>query len=378
MKLVVTTAIYPPEVGGPATYVERLLRTLGDNGYLATAISTDPFESSVETIVAGELHRVSRAQPLLLRMSRFTGKGIVAARKADVIYANGCYLESLIASKSTRTRLVIKVVGDYSWETAYNDGKTQLDISSYQHRPAPDRKARLIRRLQKVWCRSADRIIVSSQFLQQIVEGWGVPRQSISVIPNPVEIPSAPPRFQVREPPNGVVSAITGGRFLGWKRFDHLIRVAAATPNLTLAIVGSGEEEDFLRDRIRQSNVEDRVTLLPPRSPTQMDELYRQFDVFMLASSSDTFSYMTIEAMAAGLPALVGDLGALPETCGGGRWGLVLPAEDVSPWSQAIADLGANPDRYRTLASSGYEAARDYFDWEGIYRRTMDLLLDVA
>ncbi|MGH2756834.1 MAG: glycosyltransferase family 4 protein [Actinomycetota bacterium] len=373
-SLLVTTAIYPPEVGGPATYVERLLRTLGADGCATDAITTHPSESGIESTAAGNLHRVSREQPLLLRMSRFAAKAIGAARKADVIYANGCYLESLVASKVTRRRFVIKVVGDYSWETAYNDGATLLDISAYQKSPAPGRRPKIIRRLQQAWCRGADRIIVSSQFLGHIVEGWGVASQSITVMPNPVEIPSAPPRFQVREPPSGTVAAITGGRFLGWKRFDHLIQVTAATPGLTLAIVGSGEEEDSLLKQIRELQVEDRVTLLPPRPPTEMDELYRQFDVFMLASSSDTFSYLTIEAMAAGLPALVGDLGALPETCGGGRWGLVLPADDVSAWSKAITDLATDPDRYLALASSGYEAARNNFDWEGIYRRTLEIL----
>jgi len=59
------------------------------------------------------------------------------AKTADVIFANGFFLESVIASKLKRKPLVMKIVGDWAWERSVNHGWTKDTIDEFQKNRYP-------------------------------------------------------------------------------------------------------------------------------------------------------------------------------------------------------------------------------------------------
>lgn len=372
-RVVVTTGIYPPDVGGPATYVERLTRQLVQDGRSVSVLTTTDQRGRVANLGALRLVSVSRRQPLGVRIARSTSRVAIDARGACGIYANGLYAESAVAARIARVPLVVKVVGDYSWETAYNEGTTTLDIDQFQDSPRLSRRARAVRALQRWWCRSAVKVVVSSEFLAALVRRWGVEPDRLAVIPNAVEVPG-PPSVATRRADPGRLRAVTGGRLLGWKRMDRLVLLARECPGLELSIVGAGPEHSRLARLIDECSVGSRVRLCGPVAPGDMSSVYAEHDVFLLASTSETFSYMTIEAMAHGLPVVVANRGALPEVAGDGRWGVVCEAGDLEAWRSAVHRLATDDDWFADLARRGYEAASTIYSWEPIYRRTVGML----
>lgn len=375
ISIVLTTGIFPPEIGGPATYVERLARTLTQHGETVSVITTsgeDAISQKADLSTGYEVIAVTRRQPLAKRMWRCAGTTYKRARGADLVYANGIYLEAAAAARLARKPLMLKVVGDYAWETAWNDGSTETDLSSFQNAPAGSHKVRIVRSLQRWWCHRADMIIVASNYLASIVSGWGVSPERIVVVPNAVEVPGDPPRYLGLVPEQPRV--ISGGRLVWWKHLDVLVRALPHFPAMTLTLLGEGDERGPLEALGRELGVEARLHFHPPVGPHEISKLLKGYDVFALPASSETFSYMTIEAMGAGLPVAVSAEGALPEVVGYGRWGKVVSARDPQTWAEAISGLTADPHVYRSVAEAGYVVAKSAYNWESIYARTLEIV----
>ena len=62
------------------------------------------------------VRRVNRRQFLAWRFLRIFWTVLRLGRRADVVYANGLFLETALAAKLLRKRLVMKIVGDKAWE----------------------------------------------------------------------------------------------------------------------------------------------------------------------------------------------------------------------------------------------------------------------
>lgn len=371
-KALLTSAIFPPDVGGPATYVERVARTMHGEGWGVDVVTSSDVESSSAPPCAFAVHRIPRDKPLAIRMLKQMSVTARLANEAGFVYANGAYPESALAALIARRPLFLKVVGDFAWERAYNAGVTSLDIKQFQEAGPHSLRQSSLRRAQRWWCRRAERIIVGSRFLADIVAGWGVAANKIEVVPNSVEIPDGTPRFQ-DPPPGPLVHVVSGGRFVRWKNLDVLLEMTALHQDVHLTLIGSGEAESALRGLAERRGVMDKVTFRRPIPPGSMVETLRVFDIFALPSSSETFSYLTIEAMAAGLPVIVADRGALPEVVGYGEFGSIVPSMGPSAWADAVQEL-RDPVRFLKRAESGYEAAKTLYSWDHVWEGTARVL----
>jgi glycosyltransferase involved in cell wall biosynthesis len=101
------------------------------------------------------------------------------------------------------------------------------------------------------------------------------------------------------------------------------------------------------------------------------------FDLFVLPSRSDNQPVAAIEAMLAGLPLAVSDVGGLGELVNDGRCGWVVPPDDAAGLAGAIAEAAAEgPAAREARGRRGAAFARQTFDveatmhaWAEIYRR---------
>ena len=130
MKILITTPIFPPEIGGPATYTLEVSRRLKERGHQIRVVTFTDSKPEVEdlTVIPVRLH-----YPMLgsiLRQTRLFFTILCAARSMDLIYAQGPVvvgLCSLIVGKLLRKPVVVKFVGDIAWENAVNKGKTAIN-----------------------------------------------------------------------------------------------------------------------------------------------------------------------------------------------------------------------------------------------------------
>lgn len=115
----------------------------------------------------------------------------------------------------------------------------------------------------------------------------------------------------------GAMRIMTVGKFQGRKGQMLLLklfkRLYDEGVNLRLTIVGEtydDQEEERVRDFIKERNLSERVTILTHLSHKEVRELYCEHDLFVLPSWNEPAAFSPLEAMAAGLPVIVSD------TCG--------------------------------------------------------------
>jgi glycosyltransferase involved in cell wall biosynthesis/predicted metal-dependent phosphoesterase TrpH len=95
-------------------------------------------------------------------------------------------------------------------------------------------------------------------------------------------------------------------------------------PRLHLVLAGRGPEEESLRRRLGSA-----ATFLGWVEGDRLAQVYASADLFMFASTTDTFGQVILEAQASGLPVLAVDAGGPAELIEDGRSGcLVAPESD--------------------------------------------------
>lgn len=139
-----------------------------------------------------------------------------------------------------------------------------------------------------------------------------------------------------------------------------------------LTIVGAGPEEGRLRwlveQRRRRGNAASTgaVRFVGPRYGTDLLRLRQDADVQLVPSIStpqwrEQSSSSLIEGLSCGLPAIVSDVGALPEVVSDHENGLLVPADSPVRLAEAIDYLAQHPDERRRMGEAARRRVeRDY------------------
>ena len=107
---------------------------------------------------------------------------------------------------------------------------------------------------------------------------------------------------QAQEPRKGY-SLITASRLATEKHIDWLIKAVAKVhqelPEITFDIYGSGGEEEKLRKLIEEEQAQDYIKL---KGHADLTDIYRRYDLYLTASTSEGFGLTLMEALGSGLP----------------------------------------------------------------------------
>src|SRR3989338_5658450 len=186
-RILIATGIFPPEIGGPASYSKTIANKLKDSGVVVLTYSP-VLNFKYDINQPYKIVRAWSGWPKGLRHLNYFFKALSLAKKSDVVFslnAVSAGIPAMYAAKMTKKKFFVKIVGDAAWEKAINSGKTQLLINDFQG----SKKTGLIKTLHNLQCRvskNADGVIVPSEYLAGIVHGWGVSGDKIKVIYNGV------------------------------------------------------------------------------------------------------------------------------------------------------------------------------------------------
>jgi glycosyltransferase involved in cell wall biosynthesis len=220
---------------------------------------------------------------------------------------------------------------------------------------------------------AARHIVVPSEYLRRLVEGWGVGRERITVIRNgttsPVTGAVVRPRSSQR------LRALFVGRLTNWKGVETLLLAARDLEALDVEIVGDGPLWPHLIELSAQLGLTDRVLFRGRVSAEGVRDAMARAHVLVLTSLYEGLSHTVLEAFAAGLPCIVSDRGGNEEVVKDARNGLVVPAQDVAFLAHALGRLTAD-DAFRcTLAAAALDTARA-FDLSDTVSNTERLILN--
>jgi glycosyltransferase involved in cell wall biosynthesis len=161
------------------------------------------------------------------------------------------------------------------------------------------------------------------------------------------------------------------GRIEERKGVGVLLDAVRDLEGVRLDLYGDGPDRARFEGMATRLGIADRVTFHGFTPETDLPAVYRRLDLLAVPSLRtptwvEQFGRVAVEAMAAGVPVVASDDGALREVVdGAGR--LVAPA-DVAAWRDAIAELAASADQRRRLADLGLARAREY-SWDTVAER---------
>lgn len=340
MKILIVTGIYPPDIGGPATYVSFMAGAMAKMGHQVHVITySDQLPKGEE--VKQKLYtieKVLRSYPWFVRHALFGIKIFFATPKADLVFAQdpmNSGIVSVLSAMFWRKKAVLKIVGDYAWEQGVGRfGVTDvLDdfLTKKQHG-----RVRFLQKIERFVANRANQIIVPSHYLKGVVSSWGV-KSPISVVYNGISASKSPEKGPKR-PSTG--RFLTVGRLVPWKGIEALIEAFSGLPNFSLDIVGSGPEEATLKQKVEDLNVASRVRFLGSVEHGKLEESYATYDALLLNTSYEGFSHQIIEAMNAGLVVITTDAGGNKEIVVDHENSLVVELNNVTAWREAIVEIG--------------------------------------
>ncbi len=361
--LLVAGEIYPPDIGGPATYTREIAHALAREWNVIRVLTyADHDEETHEN--GAPLTRISRHHPPSpgLRYLRYALRLWRCGRRASLIYAQGPLssgLPAYITSRLRRIPYAVKIVGDYAWETAEREG-IHMTLEAFQTFRAKGTIA-LLRFLERWVARNADRVIVPSRYLQGIVLQWGVDASRVSVIYNGIaEPPASDAQHSYPSIPQGKL-VVFAGRLVPWKGIGELIaqfgRISPERHNLWLLIAGSGPQEPHLKKAAHASGVGARIIFLGAIPRQDLFAILKRSWAFVLYSRYEGFSHTLLDAMLAGVPVIASAIGGNPELIEEGKNGLLVSADDPHTLSSAFERLLNEPALAKELGKAARTTA---------------------
>ena len=375
MRILIISGIFPPDIGGPAGYVPRIVGWLVARGHQVHVVCWSDVESVDDSGYGFPVTRVSRCQPWLVRAVRTLRVLYRAGKNADIWFINGLAMESQFLASLLGKKAVHKIVGDVAWERAVRFGWFDRTIDDYQM-ASKGIKHRLLTLIRNLPLRRAKRIIVPSRYLGAMVEHWGVPESKIKVIYNSTD--PNPPASDLSLPAWGGKTVVTICRLTAWKGVDRLIDVTAAMPDLRLIVVGDGPLREALEAQAHRLGLADRVIFMGQRPKADVQSVLKQSDLFVLNSTYEGLPHVVLEAMMAGVPVIATRVGGTPEAVIHEETGLLVEPGDHHALQAAVKRLNECPELGRQLAQQARTRLMAVFSQDACFQATEAVLMAEA
>lgn len=316
--VLIVTGLFPPEIGGPATYSKILSDDLPAHGFEVKIL---PFKTV-------------RHYPPVIRHLVFSWQVWQQAKGAEVVYAMdpvSVGLPVMLACFFGRRSYWLKIVGDYAWEQGCQRAGVEdsLDVFSIR-RGGYGGLVWIFKKIQTAVAKKAKRIVVPSFYLKKVVGNWGIDTDKIDVVYNAFEgdnLELQKDRQRSELGFNGQI-IVSVGRLVPWKGFDTLIevmpRILINYPLAELLIIGDGPEEKILKEKIEQAELKTKVKLLGRLAQSELFKYVAAADVFVLNTAYEGFSHQLLEVMSLGTPVVTTRIGGNPELIKDGQSGLLF------------------------------------------------------
>jgi glycosyltransferase involved in cell wall biosynthesis len=358
MKIILATGIYPPKIGGPATYCRQLAERLSKQGHEVIVVTYgDKVESGkwkVETVPLG--------LPVL-RWFSYAKKLKEAGSEADVTYAFSsisCGIPLMLSG--LKSKKVLRLGGDFFWER-YTDGSGYRGLRAWYASKCP--LAFIGRRVMGWILRRFDHIVFSTDFQKDIYAGVFSRLPSSSVIENALELEMVVPmEHHIMQKP---FKLLFMGRFVNFKQIPLLIDAAAQIPEAVLTLVGQGPRDVALRKQVERLGLDSKIRFVAPLSGKEKYEVFGSHDLLVLPSLTDISPNTALEARSVGLPVLLTDQNGLSPSLHSG-----MSIADVSTVKKLVEEIKRIQQGYSVIAESASQKISGR-SWEEVALETQNL-----
>ncbi len=356
MKIVQVVAYYPPHLGGMENVAREISERLAKKGHQVEVFTSDigckkgklrsTKNLKIHYLKSWEFAHSAIIPSLFFKLLKISKDSVIHVHVAQIMIPEIVYLVSKIKS----IPYIAHIHADVG-----PSGKMGFLLPLYKNI------------FLKIVLKNATKIVVPSKdYVDLISRKYSVSDTKIYQVPNgvdrnPIKIPSAKLHTPIR--------LLYVGRFTKEKNIPLLIRslqilLETRHLNIELHLVGEGEELKNIKRYIKSLNLENRVLLHGVLQGNKLIEKYKNSDIFVLTSSSESFGLVLLEAMASGLPIVSSNIPGVRNIINNGETGLLvtLTPENIS---SAIENIISDSKLREKLIEKGLDEVKKY-NWNKI------------
>ncbi len=363
MKILLAAPLYPPDIGGPATYTKELAERLHAEHTLTVVAYAD----APQPLPGTKLIAISKHQPMPVRLCKYFFAVYKASKDVDIIYAQNAMaagLPAMLTGKLRRKPVVVKFVGDEAWERAAQEHQTNKLLEEFLRAPEGNLKIRLMMFIEGLVLRNISTVSTPSAYLrEELVRAYKVRPDRAVVNYNAAEETEVAPFTATRVPHQIATTA----RLVAWKGIEGIIRATVLVRNevadATLKIAGDGPEMEKLQALVEELGAEKYITLLGRVSRAETWQLRKSSDVYVLNSTYEGLPHTVLTSFAAEIPTVATDIPGTNEAVYHEKTGLLVEAGDDAALAAAIKRYFDDPELCKKMVAGGTKLLHEKFSW---------------
>lgn len=301
MRILLISGIFPPDIGGPATFADMLSHELVKSGHLITVVSLADRRKMVQKNDLLKIISFTRKEAIISRFIRVTINIRKLAKKSDLVICTGLHEETGIALLGLNLCKIARVVGDPIWERVTNKNQSKISIEEFNfQKKHMNLKIVIQRKLLNFALNRFNLIITPGKHLRKIIQVWNI-KSPIKYLPNAINSEFFPDtRNQTKRK-----TLLVNSRLVKWKRIDLAIKLAKML-NYQIIIAGEGPERAKLVETAKASNI--RFSFVGTVDKPGLLKLLNKCSLFVQMSEYEGMSFSLLEAMKSGLLVIVSNI----------------------------------------------------------------------
>jgi glycosyltransferase involved in cell wall biosynthesis len=303
MRILILTGIFPPEVGGPAIYAEKISEKLHRK-----EISVSVFYYSngfVEKKYDFPVKRISKKYPTLFRNFISIFILLKPIIENDIIYvlssSPGIALLPMILGRLLRKKIFIRPGADYLWDKSMSVDKNNLGILEY-YDSNYFKKNKPLYLIFKFLIKNVSGIIFPTVFLKDIyVKHYKIKKEKTAVIDYP--FPEIDYKPVVPVDPKQIIYA---GRLVPVKNIPRLIEAFSelSEKEVILKIIGEGPQKKSLIEKAEKLGIGQKVIFTGAFSQEKLLREIRESYMVVIPSIFEAGSFLALECIKLNIPIL--------------------------------------------------------------------------
>ena len=320
MRVLVTVGIFPPDIGGPATFVPKIAKYFQDelNYEIEILTLSDNKNSNINDNFS--VKRIDRNLPIIYRWLKTIFTIYKLGKNKDLIFVNGLGTEATVANIFLKKKIIRKIVGDPVWERAYNKAKIPESFDEFQVKNYGF-SISLQKKVRSFSIKKSDIVVTPSQHLKNFILNLGF-KNKIEIINNGVLIPEENTNIFT----NDQINITIVSRLVSHKNIEKIIRAISDlnSPLIYLNIIGDGPELNQLQKISLESNNKDNIIFHGKLNRDEINHIFLNSDIYIQASNYEGLPHSLLEAMSYGIPVLCTPVGECKEILGNEDRGYIL------------------------------------------------------
>ena len=367
MRIAFFTNCYKPLVNGVVTSIVSLKEAYERKGHetYVFAPQVDGYIDQEKNVFRYRSVNLTKKvkYPIAIPLS-FRAKKVISEFNPDIIHIHHPFVLSSPAIMYGKKLGIPKILTLH----------TQYERYAYYIAPIPEKLTQeAIKRIIFNLAYKIDCITTPSGSMKELIKSYGI-KNRIEVIPNAIDLDpfrqkdelkcsEIRKRYNLKEDDKIILYV---GRVAQEKSIDKIIEALAITKrkgisNVRLLIVGGGPAIEELKNLVRSLQIEEQVIFTGEVKNEEIRHYYKIAYLFTIASTTETFGIVIIEALASGIPVLAVKAPGAVDILTDGLDGLLVDNDnDIEKFANALDKIIREPELRERLSQGALKTSERY------------------